>query len=110
MSTIETTRELSKYVNKKIKSVGHRAAFSDKGKTHQRMSWQLWGFLRPVNHTKLVAKVKKKLAKAGIEADVYISKANHVASCPKINIKMTLDQHAKLRTAKLPPAKLRTRK
>ena len=62
------------------------------------MSWQLRGNSRFLDNEKLVAKVHKKLAKSGINADVYISKANHIAACPKINIKMTLEQHGKLRS------------
>ena len=93
MSTIKTTRELSKYVNKKLNTKQHMTAFSDKGKTHQRMSWYCFS----KGDEKLCAKINKKLTKSGIIADVYFSKGKYPWQGRKINIKMTLAQHAKLR-------------
>lgn len=106
MKTLTTSRQIGAYVRKKLKGlVGH--SYSEKGKTHQRMAWMLsYGVcldeskIKQAKLAKVLTKIQSKLDKSGIDANVYLTHPCHWHSCAKINIKMPLEQHRKIRSVK----------
>ena len=106
MKTLKTTRQIGAYIRKKLKSNAVRnQSYSEKGKTHQRMAWMLkYGVgndadsIKAAKLDKIVAKIQSKLDKSGIAATVYLTTPKYRYSHAKINVKMTLDQHSKIRS------------
>ena len=102
MKTLKTTRQIGAYVRSKMGNGVYPSSYSEKGKTHQRMAWllDLWNNTPSDKKVaKVVAKLQKKLTKSGIDATVYVTKATHPSGYDKINVKMTLAQHAAIRKA-----------
>ena len=105
MKTLTTSRQIGAYIRKKLKdNMCHNQSYSEKGKTHQRMAWMLkYGVgndadsIKAAKLDKIVAKVQKKLTKSGIDANVYLTTPKYRYSHAKINVKMTLEQHSKIR-------------